>query len=54
MCLFSIPYIGTVILLPVFVFKRAYSLMYLRQYGLEFDVFADLPLFETQEGLITE
>jgi hypothetical protein len=46
-CLFSIPYIGTVILLPVFVFKRAYSLMYLRQYGSEFDVFADLPLFDT-------
>ncbi|MGD9109545.1 MAG: hypothetical protein PVG93_01270 [Phycisphaerales bacterium] len=45
-CLFSIPYIGTVILLPIFVFKRSYSLMYLRQYGSEFDVFADLPLFE--------
>lgn len=47
-CLFSIPYIGTVVLLPVFVFKRAYSLMYFRQYGPEFDVFAGLPLFDTQ------
>jgi hypothetical protein len=37
--LLLIPYIGTVILLPVLVFKRAYSLLYLRQFGPEFDVF---------------
>ncbi len=37
--LLFLPYIGTVILLPLFVFKRAYSLLYLRQYGQEFDVF---------------
>jgi len=37
--LLFIPYIGTVILLPVLVFKRAYSLLYLRQFGPEFDVF---------------
>ena len=35
-----IPYIGTVILLPVFVFTRSYSLLYLKQYGPEFDVFS--------------
>ncbi len=34
-----IPYIGTVILLPLFVFKRAYSLLYLGQFGPELDVF---------------
>ena len=38
--LLLIPYIGTVILLPVLVFKRAYSLCYLRQFGPEFDVFS--------------
>jgi len=37
--LLLIPYIGTVILLPLLVFKRAYSLYYLRQFGPEFDVF---------------
>jgi hypothetical protein len=39
-CVLVIPYIGTVFLLPVLVFKRAYSLHYLRQFGPEFDVFA--------------
>jgi len=38
--LLLIPYIGTVILLPLLVFKRAYSLYYLRQFGPEFDVFS--------------
>ncbi len=38
--LLLIPYIGTVILLPIFVFRRAYSLYYLQQFGLEFDVFS--------------
>jgi hypothetical protein len=38
-CLFAIPYIGTVAMLPVLVFKRSYSLCYLRQYGPAFDVF---------------
>lgn len=37
--LLFIPYIGTVILLPLLVFKRAYSLHYLQQFGAEFDVF---------------
>jgi hypothetical protein len=38
--LFVLPYIGTVILLPLFAFKRAYSLFYLRQFGAQFDVFS--------------
>ncbi len=41
--LFMLPYIGTVILLPLFAFKRAYSLFYLRQYGTQFDVFSMQP-----------
>jgi len=38
--LFSLHYLGTVILLPLLVFKRAYSLYYLRQFGPGFDVFS--------------
>jgi hypothetical protein len=38
-CILAIPYIGTVLMLPVLVFKRAYSLYYLQQFGPEFDVF---------------
>jgi len=38
-CLLLVPYIGTVILLPVLVFTRAYSLCYLQQFGPDSDVF---------------
>jgi len=38
-CIFAIPYIGTVAMLPLLIFTRAYSLFYLRQFGLEYDVF---------------
>jgi len=38
-CLLLVPYIGTVILLPVLVFTRSYSLYYLQQYGSQYDVF---------------
>jgi hypothetical protein len=33
-CLTAIPYIGTVLLLPIFVFSRAYPLYYLEQLGI--------------------
>ncbi len=39
-CLLALPYLGTVLLLPVLVFKRSYSLHYVAQYGREYDVFA--------------
>ena len=39
-CVLIIPYLGTVLLLPVLMFKRAYSLHYLAQYGRQYDVFA--------------
>lgn len=38
-CLLSIPYLGTVLLLPVSVFNRSYSLYYLAQYGSAYNVF---------------
>jgi hypothetical protein len=37
-CLLLLPFIGTVLLLPVLVFKRAYSLYFLAQFG--YDVFS--------------
>jgi hypothetical protein len=39
-CLMAIPFLGTVLLLPVFTFERAYSAYYLAQFGREYDVFA--------------
>lgn len=38
-CLAALPFVGTVMLLPVLVFKRAYPLYYLAQYGAQYDVF---------------
>lgn len=39
-CLAAIPYLGTVILLPVLVLLRSFSLLFLRQFGPEYDVWA--------------
>ena len=39
-CLTALPYLGTVILLPVFVFMRCYSLAFIEQYGPDWRVFA--------------
>lgn len=39
-CVLAIPYVGTVLFLPVLVFKRSYSLYYLAQYGPAYNVFA--------------
>ncbi len=38
-CLLGIPYIGTVLLLPIYIFHRSYTLYYFRQYGPSVDVF---------------
>ncbi len=38
-CFLAIPYLGTVLLLPVLVFRRAYSVCYLAQYGPDYDAF---------------
>lgn len=37
-CLALLPYVGTVILLPVFVFLRAFALRFIRQFGPDYDV----------------
>jgi hypothetical protein len=38
-CLLLLPYVGTVVLLPVLVFSQSYSLYYLAQFGRDYDVF---------------
>jgi hypothetical protein len=43
-CIASFPYIGTVIVLPIPVFFRSFSLLFLRQFGPEWDVWAKIPL----------
>jgi len=42
-CILAIPYIGTVLMLPILIFDRSYSLFYLRQYDPGYDVFAPEP-----------
>jgi hypothetical protein len=39
-CFMAIPYVGTVLLLPVLVFEKGYKLYYFAQYGPQYDVFA--------------
>jgi len=39
-CIAAIPYVGTVILLPIFVLLRSFSLLFLRQFGPDYDVWA--------------
>jgi hypothetical protein len=41
-CIAALPYVGTVILLPVFVLLRAFSLLFLRQFGPDYDVWTNL------------
>ncbi|MBN2582986.1 MAG: hypothetical protein JXL80_07955 [Planctomycetes bacterium] len=42
-CIALLPYIGTVILLPVYVFLRCYSLSFMEQIGPEWRLFQDAP-----------
>lgn len=43
---FALPYVGAVVLLPVAVCLRYYSLEFLRQFGPEFDLLGDSPSSE--------
>jgi len=47
-CIAALPYIGTVILLPVYILLRSFSLLFLRQFGPDYDVWAS---FRPQEFL---
>ena len=42
-CFLALPFVGTVLLLPILIFKRAYSLYYLAQYGPEYGLFPKPP-----------
>src|SRR5438046_8540925 len=46
-CLASLPYVGTVIVLPIPVFFRSFSLLFLRQFGSDWDVWKKIPVPET-------
>ncbi|MDR3634291.1 MAG: hypothetical protein P4L84_10850 [Isosphaeraceae bacterium] len=48
-CIAALPYVGTVVLLPVYVFQRAFPLYVLEQYGPDWRVF---PSAEKPSGLI--
>jgi hypothetical protein len=50
-CLMVIPYLGTVLLLPVLVFRRSYPLYFLRQFGPGYDVFPSAPPAPPVTGL---
>ena len=41
-CIAALPYIGAVILLPVYVFRRSYSIGFLSQFGPDYARFATL------------
>jgi hypothetical protein len=42
-CIALLPYIGTVILLPLLVCLRAFGLRFIRQFGPDYDVWAGIP-----------
>lgn len=42
-CIVAIPYVGTVILLPAYVLFLSFLLLFLRQFGPEYDVWVNLP-----------
>jgi len=42
-CVLAIPFLGTVLMLPIHVFRRSYSLYYLAQYGEAYDAFRVAP-----------
>lgn len=41
-CIAAIPYVGTVVLLPIYVFIQSFSLLFLRQFGPDYDVWQRL------------
>jgi hypothetical protein len=50
-CIAAIPYVGTVILLPIPVTLGVFSLLFLRQFGPDYDVWAGLMAPEFSPGL---
>jgi hypothetical protein len=46
-CVAAIPYVGTVILLPLHVILYGFTLLFVRQFGSEYDAWAGKSPFET-------
>jgi hypothetical protein len=46
-CIVAIPYVGTVILLPIYVLLASFHLIFLRQFGPDFDVWWNMLALET-------
>lgn len=46
-CILAIPYVGTVILLPAHVFFMSFLLLFMRQFGPEYDVWANVPAVQS-------
>src|SRR5438132_12540768 len=42
-CIAAVPYVGTVMLLPIYVFLQSFSLLFIRQFGPDYDVWAGIP-----------
>lgn len=53
-CFLALPFIGTVLLLPILIFKRAYALHYLAQFGPQYDVFPQPPTPPTAPASSTQ
>ncbi len=51
-CLMMLPYIGTVAMLPVTIFYRSYSAIYLAQYGEELNALELIPDVEETEPIV--
>lgn len=50
-CITAIPYVGTVILLPVSVFFRSYLLLFVRQFGPDYDAWGNVVVEVPQDPL---
>ena len=50
-CIGGLPYISTVLLLPAIVWVAAFKLLFLRQFGEQYDVWAPLGLPQIQAGV---
>jgi hypothetical protein len=45
-CVAAFPYVGTVVLLPLYTFYYSYTLLFLRQFGPEYDAWANVGVIE--------
>lgn len=50
-CITALPYIGTVILLPFYVFFMSYLLLFVRQFGPDYDVWANVAAAPAAAGI---